>query len=85
MAGLVKLRCDNWARDEWPVWAASRPYKFALNSGFSAHNYTFREKRFERGQPRTCRKATVPKVQLRQLKQDEYKMGLARLWLRCQE
>jgi hypothetical protein len=22
MAGLVKLHCGNWARDEWPVWAA---------------------------------------------------------------
>jgi hypothetical protein len=21
MAGLVKLHCGNWARDEWPVWA----------------------------------------------------------------
>ena len=31
------------------------------------------------------RKAAVLKVQLRQLKQDEYKMGLAGLWLRCQE
>ena len=31
------------------------------------------------------RKAAVLKVQLRQLKQDEYKMDLAGLWLRCQE
>jgi hypothetical protein len=31
------------------------------------------------------RKATVLKVQLRQLKQNEYKMGLARLWLKCQD
>jgi len=33
MAGLVKLRCDNWARDEWPVWAVlvAKPIRVALH------------------------------------------------------
>jgi hypothetical protein len=62
----MKYRRRIYYSAEQPVETAagSRPYELALNSSFSGHNYTFREKRFELWPKRHGREKLPKSLQL---------------------